>query len=88
MLWLQDLDSDQSGSLSFDEFCVLDQSYPTVLYPAFRIQQKFKALLLSPKEWDKMAVQREIVTGYQVGSNMGMAHAALCCSCMCRRISP
>ena len=39
---------------------------PTVLYPAFRIQSKLKKLLLTPQEWDAMAVQREVVTEYQV----------------------
>ena len=41
-------------------------SDPTVLYPAFRIQSKLKKLLLTPQEWDAMAVQREVVTEYQV----------------------
>lgn len=44
----------------------LNHAYPTVLYPAFRIQVLFQNLILDPEEWDQISRQREAVTEWQV----------------------
>ena len=57
----------------------LNHAYPTVLYPAFRIQVLFQNLILDPEEWDQISRQREAVTEWQVTDR--------CTSCCTRALT-
>lgn len=52
--------------MHYAPFQHLNHAYPTVLYPAFRIQVLFQNLILDPEEWDQISRQREAVTEWQV----------------------
>lgn len=68
-----------SQRLRYAPFQHLNHAYPTVLYPAFRIQVLFQNLILDPEEWDQISRQREAVTEWQVPDR--------CTSCCTRALT-
>lgn len=48
---LQSFDVDEDGLIDFTEFCALNRKYPTLLYPAFRLQSRMQQMTLGERTW-------------------------------------
>lgn len=46
---------DGDGAISFSEFQKMNERFPMVLYPAFKLQDAIQGATLGPKEWVKVA---------------------------------
>ena len=49
---MEELDANGDGRLSFEEFKAINQSYPSMLFPAFRIQQLMRDRVLGTLFWN------------------------------------
>lgn len=56
---LENFDADGDGVLSFEEVVRLDERYPIILYPAFRLQRRLRTAIMPISDWDQVAYNRE-----------------------------
>lgn len=52
---LEEFDTNDDGLIDFEEFTSLNNRYPIVLFPAFRLQQALQVHTLGEKEWTNIA---------------------------------
>jgi len=50
---LHSIDFNGDGKFDFGEFCALHDKFPTVLYPAFRLQQRMCGRIMGDKWWER-----------------------------------
>lgn len=48
---LQSFDANEDGVITFDEFIAINRRFPTLLYPAFRLQERMQKMTLGPRKW-------------------------------------
>ena len=51
---LENFDTNDDGLIDFDEFRNLNDRYPMILHPAFRMQDKLQKYTLGEEEWVKV----------------------------------
>jgi hypothetical protein len=55
---MDELDSNGDGRLSFEEFREINQRYPSMLFPAFRIQQLLRDKVMGMPFWNQALIDR------------------------------
>lgn len=48
---IQMVDENGDGVIDFAEFKILDKRFPLILFPAFRLQEKFQKITLGERDW-------------------------------------
>ena len=55
---LENIDEDMSGTITFKEFCKKNKNYPSLLFPAFHMQEVLRSKCLGPAFWTATTIRR------------------------------